>query len=147
MRLIINNKAVTLMELIVVVVLIGLIAAFTIPDYKKSLQRSDEKEAINNLAMVWEAMKIYRVKTGDFVTQDLAGVADINQLLKINIIESNMDYSCTYNGGASLLVCDADSPDGWGLRFHTSSGVFSGVDRGVIFCYGGSCPTCQATGC
>jgi len=66
MRLIINNKAVTLMELIVVVVLIGLIAAFTIPDYKKSLQRSDEKEAINNLAMVWEAMKIYRVKTGVF---------------------------------------------------------------------------------
>lgn len=147
MKIYINNRAVTLMEIIVVVALVALIAAFTIPNYKNSLERSDEKEAIQNLTMIWEAMKIYRVKTGDFVTQDLAGVNDINQLLRTNVIESNMDYSCTYNGGASLLVCDADNPSGWGLRFHTKDGIFSGVTRGVIYCSGGSCPTCTPTGC
>ena len=147
MKININSKGVTLVEIIVVVALVALIAAFTIPDYKKSLERSDEKEAINNLTMIWEAMQIHRVKTGDFVTQDLDEVADINNLLRTNIIESNMDYSCDYNVGPSRLLCDADSPDGWRLRFHTASVPIAGVDRGVIYCANGACPTCPANGC
>ena len=147
MKINVNSKGVTLVEIIVVVALVALIAAFTIPDYKKSLERSDEKEAINNLTMIWEAMQIHRVKTGNFVTQDLDEVADINQLLRINIIESNVDYSCDFQTGPDRLLCDAVSPDGWVLRFHTLSGTIAGVARGIIYCSSGACPTCPAGGC
>lgn len=137
----------TLMEVIIVVVLISIIAAFAVPNYNKALQKSDEREAIVNLELMWEATKIYRVRTGDYLTVAQPGISDINQTLNTSIIESNMVYSCSVLGGnGSSLGCEADSPDGWGLCFH-SDPLVAGIGAGEIYCYTGGCPSCAAVNC
>jgi prepilin-type N-terminal cleavage/methylation domain-containing protein len=134
-----NSKAVTLIEILLVVVIVGIIAAFGIPAYNRAVERAEEKTAVDNLNIMIEALKLYKARNGNYPSTDLAQAADINNALNLNIFAGDMNYSCI--GPNTNYQCSAQSVTfGWRLRFQTGGSFF-------VHCNPGGCPTCTAAGC
>ncbi len=57
-----NKKGFTLIELIVVVIVIGILATFAVPQYLKVVTRGKVAKAKNSLALIVRAEKMYRSK-------------------------------------------------------------------------------------
>ncbi|MBN1869052.1 MAG: prepilin-type N-terminal cleavage/methylation domain-containing protein, partial [Candidatus Omnitrophica bacterium] len=55
-------RAFTLVEIMVVVMIIGLIAAFGIPNFKKALLKSRERSAMLHLSAINGANEIYKAR-------------------------------------------------------------------------------------
>jgi type IV pilus assembly protein PilA len=72
-----NRKGFTLVELAVVIVIIGVLAAFGVPRFLKSVERSKAAEAFQYLSAVRAAQERYLAKEGVY-TADQAGL-DITQ--------------------------------------------------------------------
>ena len=82
------------MELMVVVIIIGVVAAFAIPNYSKSVQKAHERDMLAQLTSIHAANLLYRSYDGNYwvgANQDLAA---INSTLSINIIANGIT---TYN--------------------------------------------------
>ncbi len=73
-----SRKGFTLVELAVVIVIIGVLAAFGVPQFLKSVERSKAAEAFNYLSAVRSAQERYVAKEGVYTsgTSDL----DVNQV-------------------------------------------------------------------
>lgn len=107
------GKGFTLMELMVVVIIVGVIAAFAIPNYSKSVQKAHERDMLVHLTSIHAANLLYRSYDGDYwdtggADQDLAA---INSTLSINII-ANSGTTYNYNsadgsGYTATAVWDA----------------------------------------
>ncbi|MEN6458364.1 MAG: prepilin-type N-terminal cleavage/methylation domain-containing protein [Thermoguttaceae bacterium] len=63
-----SRKGFTLVELAVVIVIIGVLAAFGVPQFLKSVERSKAAEAFNYLAAVRAAQERYLAKEGIYAT-------------------------------------------------------------------------------
>ena len=102
----------TLIELITVVIIIGVIAAFAIPSYQTAIERTHRRDAETNLMAIHADNKIYfsdkSVYWPDPVVNDPPGVllAGINSALKLSIIANGMDYKCS-NTAANNFTCTA----------------------------------------
>jgi prepilin-type N-terminal cleavage/methylation domain-containing protein len=70
-----SRKGFTLVELAVVIVIIGVLAAFGVPQFLKSVERSKASEAFNYLSAVRSAQERYLAKNGIYWggTIDAAG--------------------------------------------------------------------------
>lgn len=96
----------TLMELMVVVVIMGVIAAFAIPNYSKSVQKAHERDMQAQLTSIHAASQLYRSYAGGY--WDSGGVADlaaINSNLSISIIANGATY--TYSGNTTIFIATA----------------------------------------
>ena len=139
-----NTKSFTLMEIIVVIIILGILVSFGIPKFNKVLDRSYEKDAISNLKALVVAEQIYNTGYGTYWPTDFAthhvtspAPADINQSLRLNIIENKVAYRCI---GVLPVQCDAvHSP--WTVTVKSNTNNFA------PYCSGGICPTCTAGGC
>ncbi|MBN1787883.1 MAG: prepilin-type N-terminal cleavage/methylation domain-containing protein [Sedimentisphaerales bacterium] len=68
----------TLVELAVVIVIIGVLAAFVVPRFRNSIEQSKAAEAFNYLACVQTAQECYNAKWGTYAS-------DVNSLeIKFN---------------------------------------------------------------
>jgi prepilin-type N-terminal cleavage/methylation domain-containing protein len=95
----------TLMELMVVVIIIGAIAAFAIPNYNKSIQKAHERDMLAQLTMIHAANLIYRSYEGKYwyAAGDPQNLAAINSALSINIIaNAGTVYTYTSAGGGTF---------------------------------------------
>ena len=61
-----SRKGFTLVELAVVIVIIGVLAAFGVPQFLKSVERSKAAEAFNYLSAVRSAQERYLAKEGGY---------------------------------------------------------------------------------
>jgi type IV pilus assembly protein PilA len=73
-----SRKGFTLVELAVVIVIIGVLAAFGVPQFLKSVERSKAAEAFNYLAAVRSAQERYLAKDGVYTSA--ASNLDIQQV-------------------------------------------------------------------
>ena len=103
-------KAFTLTELLIVVTLIGIIAAFAIPNYSKTIDRAHVRDAVTQLTSIWSANKIYKVQNGQYWPPDTNShlIAEINLTLGLGIIENGMTYSCVQGANpGTTFTCTA----------------------------------------
>jgi prepilin-type N-terminal cleavage/methylation domain-containing protein len=61
-----NNKGFTLIELMIVVVIIGILAALAIPRFGQASDRAKEKEADGILKQIHTMQQAYKAQTGAF---------------------------------------------------------------------------------
>jgi len=139
-----KRTGVTLMEMMVVVVVIGILAGFAIPSYTKSKERAYERTAVNHLNLINEALGLYWAHEGAYPsTSDLDNLSEINNTLSLGIMDADMTYVCIpanlEGGGPGGFDCRITSPSGWRLHVHTDSG--SPWDE--VHCNTGDCPTCN----
>jgi prepilin-type N-terminal cleavage/methylation domain-containing protein len=109
-----RNRGFTLMELMVVVVLIGIIAGFAIPNYSKAVRKAHERDMVMQLITLHAANQIYEANAGKYLQTDCNGgppatdLDCINTRLSINIISSD-GTAYSYNStGTSTYTADAD---------------------------------------
>ncbi len=95
-----NSRAVkktgfTLLEILIVIIIIGALAAMAIPYFIRTVEGARAREAKVNLRLIYTGEKIYRLGTGFYVT--LGDVSLINRWLNLDIPENpdlrHFDYS------------------------------------------------------
>jgi len=67
------NRGFTLIELVIVTVLIGILAAIAIPSYTAYIQRASRAEARGQLLMATQWMERYRTQIGSYAGAALPG--------------------------------------------------------------------------
>ena len=115
------------MEVMIVVILIGILASFAIPNYTKSIVKAHVKDALVQVTTIYAANTIYKAQNNGLY---LSGVDNsgldltaINSNLGLNIIANDIDYhyfaappptlfrvTATYVNGKTYIVSVDQSP-------------------------------------
>lgn len=115
-----NRSGFTLVELAVVVVIIGVLAAFAVPRFKASVERSKAAEAFNYLSAVQAAQERYHARQSTYADD----IANLDIKLSAPKYFSVGDFAA---GGTG------DLEDSWSLTL-TRSGASAGYgEYTVIF--------------
>lgn len=131
------KKAFTLLELIVVIVIIGIIASFAIPNYQNSIERAHERDAILNLTALHSSNQVYRSQTGSYwPSSNNQDVVAINSNLGLNILENGMTYECDGNGTTFTCTAVRNAPAN-SFTVTVTQQVISATNPS---CTAGSCP-------
>ena len=123
------RKAFTLVELMVVLMIVAILAAFTLPQFSTTINRSRARSAVTNVAIIHAANALYRARHG--FNTNAADLGTINTTLGLNIIGSGATYSCS---GATQ--CQASGTN------YTVTGVLANplTDASNPSCAGTNCP-------
>jgi len=127
-----------LVELAVVIVIIGVLAAFGVPQFLKSVERSKAAESFNYLSAVRAAQERYLAQNGAYAT-DLAAL-DIKQTVP--------KYFGGDAGGAALSVSAVQVASGiptWSCSLSRLTAT-SSYTYNVVFDNDGYIPTSVTTG-
>lgn len=115
------HRAFTLMELIIVTIIIGIIAAFAIPNYQKSIEKSYERREYLNLLAINGAQAIYKAKNGVYFGGGSMTIPEINAGLGLNLqSDGKFFYSCA-TPGPWWYGCRATRTD-WVYQLCTGNG-------------------------
>jgi len=103
----------TLVELAVVVVIIGVLAAFAVPRFLASVERSKAAEAFNHLATIHSAMERYHARQGIY-SDDIA-----------NLDTELVDPEYFTVGAIAVPATETDLETGWEITL-TRAGASAG---------------------
>jgi prepilin-type N-terminal cleavage/methylation domain-containing protein len=102
-----KKDAFTITELMIVIVLIGVIAGFALPNFSKAVLKAQARDAMSQLEGLYAANKIYRAQNNTFWVATAGSAAAINAgPLNLNIVPST-GVNYTYTGVAATFRADA----------------------------------------
>lgn len=93
-------KGVTLMEVLVVIIIAGVLAALFIPSLQDPIEKSRSRNAVFNLQAIYSAQKRYLLSEKAYFTSN--NVESINGNLSIKIDDAYFYYSITPSGSGYL---------------------------------------------
>ena len=86
----------TLVEIMIVVAIIGLLAAIAIPNFIKARATSQQNACINNLRQIDGAVSEWALETGQSTGATVGNVATVSAYIKLN--SNNLVPSCPASG-------------------------------------------------
>lgn len=120
-----SNKSFTLMELLIVVIIIGVIAGFAIPNYQKAMARQQVKRLMLTTHLIAGAQEIYKARNGRYWCDFGLSCMDLNNInagLVINVVpESGVTYITYAVTGAESTFFQIIITDGTLFSLNTSS--------------------------
>ena len=101
----------TLVEIMIVVAIIGLLAAIAIPNFIKARATSQQNACINNLKQIDGAISTWALETGQSTGASVASVQTVSAYIKLNanssipICPAGGSYTTTTVGGTPQVSC------------------------------------------
>ncbi len=107
------KKGMSLMELLLVVVLLGILAAMALPSHSKHIEKNRAREAEANLIVIYNAQKRYRLDNDVYyVCAPNCTIDNINENLTLNIADTYFNYSVSsYGPDESGFIATATRKD------------------------------------
>ncbi len=96
----------TLVEIMIVVAIIGLLAAIAIPNFIKSRATAQQNACINNLRQIDGAINEWALETGQSNGATIGGVATVSPYIKLNA--NNLVPGCPAGGVYSTSTVGAN---------------------------------------
>ena len=98
-----TKKGFTLVEIMIVVVIIGLLAAMAIPAFQKVRQSSQDKTILNNARQLAAAADQYYLENGVSTVAQTNLVGASNYVKALNLV-ANETYPTTFTQGTTITV-------------------------------------------
>jgi len=137
-----RRQGFTIIEIIIVIIIVGIVAAFALPNFTASSEQARSLNAQNNLLAIFSAEKNYNNTHGNFIS--LASLALINSTLSLNIQDDGIyAYSCS-TADPSLLSCTAQRSGG-ALTITVTNTPFQSSGSVAPNCSASLNPTCCGT--
>jgi len=103
MKSIRSNKGFTLVEIMIVVVIIGLLAAMAIPAFQKVRASSQDKTVLNNIRQLAAAADQYFLENGTSTVAITSLVGSSAYVKALNTV-ANENYPTAFTQGNSIVV-------------------------------------------
>src|SRR5471032_1036427 len=98
-----SSKGFTLVEIMIVVVIIGLLAAMAIPAFQKVRQSSQDKAVLNNARQLAAAADQYFLENGVSSVTQGSLVGTINYVKALNLV-ANETYPAGFTQGITVTI-------------------------------------------
>ncbi len=98
-----SNKGFTLVEIMIVVVIIGLLAAMAIPAFQKVRQSSQDKAVLNNARQLGAAADQYFLENGTSTVLRTSLVGSTGYIKALNTVAGET-YPTTYTQGETITI-------------------------------------------
>ena len=138
-----NQGGFTLVELMIVVIIVGILAAVAIPMYQGATERAKASEAVAALGTIRGAMRVYYAEHGTYV---IAGVVAGDEVTNPGVLD--VGTGAAIGDKITLAgVLDVTDNDLLGRYFSTECYTFDAVPTAAAFdieCDGASSTTAQA---
>jgi prepilin-type N-terminal cleavage/methylation domain-containing protein len=112
----------TILELTVVVVIIGILVSFAVPQFAVTKERALDKEAKAVILLIQAAERTYRMEEGTYYPNPAAAISnsnaantkDINDLLRtsIPVNQANSAWVYTVDSSAEIVTATRNTADG-----------------------------------
>ncbi len=96
------SKGFTLIELIIVVIIVGVLAAIAIPQYAGFVERARTTEAVGAIGAIKVAEEARRIETGSYLS--CADAAAITAGLGVTVDVTNWTYAAAGTAGTSVVI-------------------------------------------
>ena len=96
----------TLVEIMIVVAIIGLLAAIAIPNFIKARATSQQNACINNLKQISGAIDEWALETGQSTGASVSGVSVVSAYIKMNA--NNSVPTCPAGGSYTTTTVGAN---------------------------------------
>lgn len=147
--------AFTMIELMIVVIILGTIAGFAIPNYTKAVEKGYERDALNNITLIYSTQEVVKAKNGQYWPDYLysaagnVGQPTLNTDLGLSVPysgQNGVNYACV-GDGAGQFICYATRYKNFALQWqlYVDSRLTNGGNVGIgMPCCDAGYPNCPS---